>query len=293
MKNERTSKESRNTRRLVFIPLAVILLACISTQAVAQDTKHTPVRVGDKNALFEVVEQMPEYPGGIDALMTFIKDNLRYPVEAQKAGEQGRVIIQFVVQPDGSTDNFNIARGQSTLLASEAIRILAKMPAWKPGMQKGETVAVKYTIPIVFTLGKDGNKPVDKIDETIVVSYTNSKDAGDEKEPVFVIVEKMPQYPGGSESLMKYLAQNAHYPVSAQKDKKEGRVVVQFMVDKEGNIRDPKVVRGISPDLDAEAIRLVVNMPKWEPGMQKGEAVNVTYNVPIMFKLEAKPFPAK
>ena len=98
-------------------------------------------------------------------------------------------------------------------------------------------------------------------------------------------VDKMPEYPGGVNELLKYLSKNVRYPEAAKKAKKQGRVVVQFVVDKEGNITNPSVVRGVDKDLDAEAVRVISSMPRWTPGMQDGKAVAVKYTIPVMFRL--------
>ena len=95
----------------------------------------------------------------------------------------------------------------------------------------------------------------------------------------------MPEYPGGVNELLKYLSKNVRYPEAAKKAKKQGRVVVQFVVDKEGNITNPSVVRGVDKDLDAEAVRVISSMPRWTPGMQDGKAVAVKYTIPVMFRL--------
>ena len=105
--------------------------------------------------------------------------------------------------------------------------------------------------------------------------------------PIFEVVDHMPEFPdGGMSAMMEFIGKNIKYPVAAQKAKIQGRVVIQFIVDKEGNIICPRVIRGADPLLDAEAIRLTTIMPKWKPGMQRGQAVNVKYTVPIMFRLQ-------
>ncbi len=98
--------------------------------------------------------------------------------------------------------------------------------------------------------------------------------------------EIMPQFPGGDKELFRYLSQNVRYPVDAQKNKIQGRVIVQFYVSKTGKIVDVNVIRSISPALDAEALRVIYKMPKWEPGLQDGEPVRVKYTLPINFKLQ-------
>ena len=105
----------------------------------------------DKNA-FDVVEQMPQFPGGPAALMQFLSQNVKYPVEAHKAGVQGRVIASFVVEKDGSITEACIARSIHPSLDAEALRVIGSMPNWMPGKQNGEPVRVKYTVPITFKL---------------------------------------------------------------------------------------------------------------------------------------------
>ncbi len=110
--------------------------------------------------------------------------------------------------------------------------------------------------------------------------------AQDEKEEILINpVEQAPEFPGGIEELQKYLASNITYPKKARLNKEEGTVYITFIVDKSGAIRDAKILRGVSPILDKEAIRVVSKMPDWKPGMQEGEVVNVQYNIPIKFSL--------
>ena len=126
----------------------------------------------------------------------------------------------------------------------------------------------------------DPNKKV-----AAVVDVPKVKEEPQEK-VIFQVVEEMPQFPGGMGEAMKFLAKNIKYPVSAQQAKIEGRVVVQFVVERDGSISDIHTVRSVSPELDAEAVRVVSLMPKWIPGKQRGKAVAVKYTMPIMFRLQ-------
>jgi protein TonB len=108
----------------------------------------------------------------------------------------------------------------------------------------------------------------------------------EEVEEIFIIVEKQPEFPGGMAALMKYFSENVRYPTVATENNIQGRVVCQFTVWKDGSISDVKVVRGVDPALDREAVRLVSNMPKWKPGEQRGKAVSCKYPVPVVFKLQ-------
>lgn len=103
---------------------------------------------------------------------------------------------------------------------------------------------------------------------------------------VFFIVEDMPEFPGGEMALRKYIANNIEYPQVAQDNGIQGKVYVTFVVSKDGSVANAKIARGIDPALDKEALRVVNSLPKWEPGKQRGENVNVSYTVPINFALQ-------
>ena len=112
---------------------------------------------------FDVVEQMPQFPGGPATMMEFLKENIRYPEEAQKKGLQGRVVVSFIVRKDGSIDNCQVARSVDPLLDAEAVRVIRSMPNWTPGMQDGKAVAVRYNVPVSFRLDAVNDKPNDVI----------------------------------------------------------------------------------------------------------------------------------
>ena len=111
-----------------------------------------PVEEEATEEIFVVVEQQPEFPGGMSALMKFLGDNIKYPVIAQENGIQGRVITNFVVERDGSITDVNVVRGQDPSLDKEAVRVIQTMPRWKPGQQRGKAVRVRFTLPVVFRL---------------------------------------------------------------------------------------------------------------------------------------------
>lgn len=108
----------------------------------------------------------------------------------------------------------------------------------------------------------------------------------EEENKVFDVVEEQPSFPGGQGALMQWLSDNIKYPVIAAENGVQGRVIVQFVVSKTGSISDVKVVRGVDPSLDREAVRVVSQMPKWTPGRQNGTTVNVRYTLPVTFRLQ-------
>ena len=242
-----------------------------SQEVLAADmTNNTHLSLSSKSRemneqVFTVVEKMPSFSGGDAELLKYIATNIKYPKESQDNGEQGRVICSFIVGRDGSVNNPEVLRGVTPLLNEEAVRVINTMPRWNPGMQRGKAVAVKYTVPITFRL----KSPVEEA-----------------KEETLTVVDVMPQYPGGDRELLKFIAQSIKYPTDAQEAGVQGRVICSFVVDKKGNIVEPKIIRGIDPSLDAEALRVIGMMPRWTPGRQDGKAVRVLYTVPITFRLQ-------
>ena len=177
MMNKQKSKSIGQLKYLLFIPVAALLAAACAGNsepktAIVMDKDGTREVVIDEQTVeqmeemaakqdkvakgnsevYDMVEQAPQFPGGPQALMKWLGENLRYPVAAQEAGVQGRVICQFVIQADGTIGETKIMRGVSPELDAEAIRVVKAMPAWTPGMQDGQAVNVRYTLPVTFRL---------------------------------------------------------------------------------------------------------------------------------------------
>ena len=168
MNKKKTNGAGHIKYALFAIPAFALLLAgnisCSSEATKTDDVKENAVTVKPdveevpidkpvtKDEAFAVVEQMPEFPGGMKELMTYLKDNIKYPKAAQDKKVQGRVIVQFVVEKDGTLTEFKVMRSVDPDLDNEALRVLSEMPKWKPGMQKGQAVRVKYTVPVSFKL---------------------------------------------------------------------------------------------------------------------------------------------
>ncbi len=105
-------------------------------------------------------------------------------------------------------------------------------------------------------------------------------------EEIFVVVEQQPEFPGGTTALMKFLGDNIKYPVIAQENGIQGRVITNFVVERDGSISDVQVVRGQDPSLDKEAVSVIKTMPKWKPGQQRGKPVRVRFTLPVVFRLQ-------
>lgn len=235
--------------------------------AAAQATVASDGQVHDK------VEQPPRFPGGYEALERWKEQHIVYPEEAIERGAQGQVVVRFVILNTGEVADAEILRSIDPALDKEALRLVSSMPKWTPGMQDGNAVSVRWDEPVTFTLPTA---------EEIAEMERKKKE---KEQQVFDMVEQMPKFPGGQSALMQWLSTNMKYPKIAAENGIEGRVYVLFIVRSTGEITDIKIARSVDPSLDEEAIRTISRMPKWIPGKQGGEAVNVRYTMPLTFRL--------
>lgn len=148
-----------------------------TVESVPQDTVKADGLQGKNSTVYDMVEQAPAFPGGPQAMMQFIKDNLKYPQIAKENGIQGRVILQFVVDETGQVTDPKVIRSIDPSLDTEAIRLVLSMPRWMPGMQDGKAVAVRYTIPVMFSLGGEAKSSASK-DMPFSIAYSKSSGGG-------------------------------------------------------------------------------------------------------------------
>ncbi|UPT65420.1 MAG: energy transducer TonB [Sphingobacteriales bacterium JAD_PAG50586_3] len=237
----------------------------------------------------------------------FIDKNLVYPKAARDAGTSGKVIVQFIVTEKGVLKSAKVVKGikgkGGEECNKEALRLIGLLPKWQPATIDGKPVRMVTKIPVYF---KD--EPIlkeievdlrdnDMDDNTVppppppMVDVMMDEDRPTENKEVDVysVVEEMPEFPGGQDALMKYLASNVKYPVEAIDANTQGTVYVSYIVNADGSISDATLLRGImgtgGQECNDEALRVVKSMPKWKPGRQNGKNVRVKYLLPIRFKL--------
>lgn len=262
---------------LYVLPLAVIAVAAFARPEISSELDEiSAVKVNDLTAIMKTEE---------------VKSPEKHPAKEIKV--QGQVLEKSTNTPVVGA-NVIIKGTTSGTITDLDGNFVISMPV-------GATLSVSYinmkTKELTITeklIGKIKSLKVylegeitTKTQEVVVVGYGGGEEASDEV-PVFQVVEEMPEFPGGMGECLKFLGKNIKYPVEAQKAGVQGKVIVQFVVEKDGNIANPKVVRSIDPDLDGEAIRVISIMPKWKPGMQKGQPVRVKYTVPVTFRLDGK-----
>ncbi len=255
----------------------IICLLCVS---LANAQNNNPLNNSpDKDTIQEVfVDSVihPKFPGGDEALMQYLSENLVYPPTIQDRRFKGKVLVQFVVETDGSISNVEVVRSLYKDLDEEVVRVIKNMPKWIPAKQDGKAIREYYKLPISFELA----------DNSTTTDSSSNNTIQEENERVFVEVEQLPEFPGGKKAFIQYLNENLVYPKSAFERKIEGKVVVSFVVEADGSITNVKVANSVDEDLDKEAVRVVKAMPKWIPGKHKGKAVPVLFRcLPINFQL--------
>jgi len=247
-----------------------------------------PVAAADTSPVYTSVASLPEFPGGLEAFGKFLSSNIKYPASAREQKIQGRVIITFIVEKDGSLSSERIVRGITDDLNNEALRVMMLSPRWKPGMQGNRPVRVQYSVPINFALAPDADTV-----KTVAPARFSIASARSGPDAVFTSVEQVPEFKGGIEAFGKFLMTNIRYPKAAHDNNVQGRVIITFVVEKDGSLSNMKVVRGIGSGCDEEAVRVLSMSPAWKPGIQNGKPVKVQYSVPISFTLtddkSAKP----
>lgn len=211
-----------------------------------------------------VIQTQTEFPGGKDSLAAFLMNNIRYPAEARVNNQTGTVYISFIVDTIGNLSRIKVDQGVCASLDSEAVSVVRKMPNWKPATMNGKKVLGRHVLPIKYEIA------------------TIKKDDPDYGK-IFTIVEEIPQFPGGDAELLKYIKSHTEYPSDAKEKNIHGTVYVTFVIRDNGKVTDVKILRGVYPSIDEQAVSIVKSMPDWIPGRQNGYAVSVQFNLPINY----------
>ncbi|MCX2474274.1 energy transducer TonB [Pedobacter sp. MC2016-05] len=212
---------------------------------------------------FVSVEKQPAYPGGIVKFYQYMKNEIKYPEVAKNNKIQGKVFLSFIVEKNGKLTDVIVVRSLSKETDAEAVRVIKNSPNWNPGVLDGMPVRVKYNIAVNFNFSGDKT------------SQKTSNKPG-----------LTPEFPGGTEKLYSYLAKNIKYPKEAQKNNVQGKVFLEFNVEKNGTLTDIVVTRGLSKETDAEAMRVMRAAPRWNPAIgTDGHPVKTKYRMTVNFTL--------
>ena len=254
-----------------------------TTQAEAHDEAIRETGETEDDQPFLIAETMPLFPmqegdnpgyGDLNTFRTWVQANVKYPAEAFRNGEQGRVVLSFVVEKDGSVSNIQILQTPGKAFSEETRRVVAASPKWKPGEQRGEKVRVRYTLPVDF-----------RITATAQDTKT-SENKGSGEEP-FLVVDTPPQFNGGDiGEFRRWVQMNVKYPAEALGKNIYGKVLVTFVIEKDGSVGNAEIFKSPDKSLADEVLRVIGKSPKWTPGKQRGEAVRVKFGMPVDFAVQ-------
>ncbi len=249
-------------------------------------------------------KDVKKFDDDFSALKKYIGKTIRYPQEARESGMMSKIAIQFKVNESGKITNVKALNTMSDLFNEEGVKIISSFNdeiEAEPGL---------YTIFLSFQIQDSKGQKLDAtqglgpiknfIGEVLIVAYPPSNTSlnevavqgevskEDNNDQVFTNVDYLPSFPGGLEAFGKFLSGNIKYPKTAKVNNIQGRVYCNFVVEKDGSLRDIKVVRGIGGGCDEEAVRVLAISPKWNPGLRNGEKVRVSYTIPVFFQLDKK-----
>lgn len=302
-----------------FVGLSIALPRYVQAQGdlPKSSTNTTSDRASEK--ISTVVEEMPRFPGceqgSIPAaernycaegkLIEYISQNINYPDEARQNDIQGVVVVGFTVNKKGKLRGIELLRDPGAGLGEEGLRIVRKMAkekTWIPGRQKNKPVAVKFTLPIRFSLGDSQGLPGGNFDPSKAGTLPPPPPPLEGDIDGSTEVDQMPRFPGceqknisdeakhtcSLEKLLEYVGDNISYPDSARSNNVEGLALVSFVISQEGKMEEIRLLKDPGADLGEEAMRITNKMAEekiWRPGYQGEQPVRVRFTLPIRFRL--------
>lgn len=222
---------------------------------------------------FLVAEEMPLFQGkDLNTFRTWVQSQIRYPAEALKRGIEGRVVLSFIVERDGSVSTIQLLQSPDRILSEEARRVVSSSPKWTPGRQNGHLVRVRYMLPVDFSIPKK---------ETAAQSTAAQKPG----------VASMQFEIGNLNAFRSWAMQRLRYPAGAREQQTEGSVVATFTVGRDGRVDDIRIAGKPDPQLAEEVRRVVKASPAWSPATRNGEATTVTVTLPVSFRIQGSGHP--
>ena len=264
------------------------------------------------DSIYQTVDEMPLFPGceltgdaKVDKecsdykMLTYVYKNIKYPETARKNGTQGVVVIRFVVDKTGKVGSPEIKKSIGDGCDETVLDIVKRMPNWLPGKQDGKAVNVYFNLPVKFKMDDSlGSKAVEKTKHGEAVEKQHKiKNETTERDGVFKKVDKMPRLQGcddlegdalkncSNNKLLDFVYKNVKYPEAARENGTEGTVVVNFVIDTDGSVILPKIVRSVGDGCDEVVLGIIGKMSKWVPGKKDGKVVKTEFNLPVKFKL--------
>lgn len=242
--------------------MTILMALLLPIGLYAQSDDHPVLESGD--SIFVFTETAPQFPGGMDSLLSFIQHNLQYPEIARVQNIQGNLFVRFVVEKDGSLSSFQLIRDIGGGCGEEALRVLKLMPHWTPATLQGKAVRSSYTLPFKFLPDNPASQQSSQLQEV-----------------------QQPEYPGGEAAFYQDLNKHLKYPKQAKDNNKEGLVFVEFVVNKKGKITDIRILQdNVGYGADKSVIKALKHTKCWTPAHTlDGRPLRCQFALPLTFKL--------
>ncbi|WP_180754417.1 energy transducer TonB [Hymenobacter sp. DG01] len=250
-------------------------LLAAAAPALAQQKLKYPKQPA-ASAIYDAVAQPAVPVGGLEAYAQYLADQQQYPTAALQAGAQGTVTVTFVVEKTGSISNVAVTQPVNPALDAEAIRLIKGGPRWTPAQHRGGIVRQRVSVPISFQIpGEAGGTG----------TAAGATPTGTAPTTQLVKPDSPARPVGGTDAFFEWIQQNQKYPALARQRKMQGRVMMEFVVDKDGSLTDIKPIKRLGSGLDEEAIRLIKAAPKWQPATYQGQPMRQKMVLPVVFTL--------
>lgn len=281
----------KKTKFWSFVAIAAMSILTLSSFK-GQEVSTSELNIQQTDCVETIQEQTTSvlkpasFPGGEEALLEWMNNNMKYPTEWQKSRTQGAVIVSFAINKDGTPDKVGVISATRPELGEEVVRVVKSMPNWEPATYAGKPVGIESELSFTFLLPR--SKPEEakaperrnawyRIEPADTTSISSDK--------AIVTFDENAYFPGGERALMEWMSQNMQYPPKCQEQGVQGQVIVSYVIERDGSLTDIQVVRSPDPDLSAEGVRIMKSMPKWVPAKQNGKPVRSRFNLPIRFRL--------
>lgn len=257
-----------------FVLLLALAPAGLAPAFAQQKLKYPKAPAASE--IYDAVEKPAVPVGGVEAYAQYLADKQRYPTAALQAGTQGVVTVTFVVEKTGVVSNVAVAQPVAPELDAEAIRLIKGGPRWTPAQHRGGVVRQRVSVPITFQIPAGAGT---------TAGGASGAAASDGSTTQLVTPDQPARPVGGTDAFFEWIQQNQKYPALARQRKIDGRVMMEFIVQKDGSLTDIKPIKKLGSGLDEEAIRLLKAAPKWQPATYKGQPMKQKMVLPVVFTL--------
>ncbi|QIX61026.1 energy transducer TonB [Hymenobacter lutimineralis] len=269
---------------LVFFTLLMSLLGAGTTSVQAQKKLKYPKP--DEDKIYEAAAQPATPVGGMEAFAQYLADKQNYPTAALQRGTQGTVVVTFVIEKSGAVSHVEPQQPLDPDLDQEAVRVIKEGPKWTPALNRGEKVRMRMNIPITFQIPADqAASPASPATTAVSAAPALPPTPAATTTPTVIKPDQPARPAGGTDAFFAWIQQNLKYPAQAKQRKVEGRVIVEFIIQKDGSLTDIKPVKRLGSGCDEEAVRLIQSAPKWLPATYQGQPIKQKMVLPVVFQL--------